>query len=212
MAWFGSGGGGGSMYAGAGGPGAGRRRRRQGAGWVGFRARARRVFPRARRLGALVTVPSLLASGLAPVAGIVAGSAAVTAASVAVSAPPAKASMSGSVLILSTSVNGGTSSAEAQQASALGLTVTVATPSTWDAMTKSQFQGYSAIVVGDPSATSSCSSAVPSDALSTAGTWGPAVTGNVAVLGTAPVLGGGTTLIRDAIAWAASGGSGTTGL
>ena len=36
--------------------------------------------------------------------------------------------------------------------------------------------------------------------------------GNVAVLGTAPALGGGTTLIKDAITYAASGGSGKTGL
>ena len=74
-------------------------------------------------------------------------------------------------------------------------------------MTKAQFGTYSAIVIGDPSA-ASCSTTVPSDALSTAGTWGPAVTGNVAVLGTAPALGGGTTLIKDAIAYAASAEAG----
>ena len=122
-------------------------------------------------------------------------------------APSAKAS-SLSVLILSTSVNGGASSIEYQQATALGITATVATPATWDAMTQSQFAAYSAIVIGDPSSAGSCASSVPSDASSTAGTWGPAVTGNVAVLGTAPALGGGTTLIKDAIAFAA-GGSGT---
>ncbi|HVB45079.1 MAG TPA: RHS repeat-associated core domain-containing protein [Streptosporangiaceae bacterium] len=121
---------------------------------------------------------------------------------------PAKASASGSVLILSTSVNGGTSSAEAQQASALGLSVTVDTPTQWDALTATQFQAYSAIIIGDPSTSTSCATAVPPDALSTAGTWGPAVTGNVAVLGTAPALAGATALIRDAIAYAASG-SGT---
>jgi hypothetical protein len=120
--------------------------------------------------------------------------------------------MSGSVLILSTSVNGGTSSMEYQQATALGLTATVATPSTWDAMTESQFASYSALMIGDPSSAGSCAVSVPSDALSTASTWGPAVTGDVAVLGTAPVLGGGTRLIKDAIAYAASSGSGTTGL
>jgi hypothetical protein len=53
----------------------------------------------------------------------------------------------------------------------------------------------------------SCASSVPSDAVSTAGTWGPAVAGNVAVLGTAPVLGG-AALVKDAISYAASG-SGT---
>ncbi len=97
---------------------------------------------------------------------------------------------------------------EALQASALGLTVTPVTPTTWDAMTQAQFAAYSLIVIGDPSSGGVCSSSAPADAVSTAGTWGPAVTGNVAVLGTAPVLGGATTLIRDAIAFAASG-SGT---
>src|SRR6266568_9040383 len=63
---------------------------------------------------------------------------------------------------------------------------------------------YNAIVIGDPSA-AACSSTVPTDALSTAGTWGAAVNGNVAVLGTAPALAGATTLISDAIAYAASG-------
>jgi len=114
-------------------------------------------------------------------------------------ASSAKAS-SESVLILSTSVNGGTSSAE-------GITATLATPTTWDAMTESQFASYSAIVIGDPSS-GSCASSVPSEALSTAATWGPAVTGNVTVLGTAPALGGGTTVIKDAIGFAAAG-SGT---
>src|SRR5258708_31088472 len=94
MAWSGPGAGEGSMSARAGGPRAGRRRRRQGAGWVGFRARARRVFPPARRLGALVTVPPLLASGLAPVAGIVAGFPAEAAAGTAVIAPARKAVLS----------------------------------------------------------------------------------------------------------------------
>ncbi len=71
-------------------------------------------------------------------------------------------------------------------------------------MTQSQFASYSALIIGDPS-TSTCSLGVPSAALSDAGTWGPAVTGNIAVLGTAPVLGGATTLVQDSIADAASG-------
>jgi RHS repeat-associated protein len=184
---------------------------RQGSG--GLRASWPRPSARrrARWAVALAGVQALAASCLTPAAGVLAGAAAITAASVAVASAPAEASLSGSVLILSTSVNGGSSSTEAQQATALGLTVTVATPSTWDAMTQAQFAAYNAIVIGDPSG-ASCSSTVPSDALSTAGTWGAAVTGNVAVLGTAPALGGATTLISDAIAYAASGGTGKTGL
>ena len=112
------------------------------------------------------------------------------------------------MLILSTSVNGGSSSAEAQQAAALGLSVTVDTPTQWDALTQANFAAFNAIIIGDPSTSTSCATTVPADALSTAGTWGPAVTGNVAVLGTAPALAGATRLILDAIAYAASG-SGT---
>src|ERR1039458_9954991 len=109
---------------------------------------------------------------------------------------------SGTVLILSTSVNGGTSSPEAEAATADGYTVTVASPSTWDSLTEANFASYSAIVIGDPS-NGSCATTVPSDALSTAATWGPAVTGNVAVVGTAPEYAGasGTTLIDDGIAY-----------
>src|SRR5260370_24042832 len=70
-----------------------------------------------------------------------------------------------------------------------------------------QFQAYSAIIIGGPS-TTSCSANAPSEAVSTAATWGPAVTGNVVVLGTAPALAGATALIKDSIAYAASG-SGT---
>lgn len=117
-----------------------------------------------------------------------------------------------SVLILATSVSGGTSSAEAEDVPS-GVSVTVASASVWDAMTTAQFEAYNAIIIGDPSSSDSCSAAVPSDALSTAATWGAAVTdtdGNVAVLGTAPSLAGssGTTLIKDAIAYVLSG-SGT---
>ncbi len=175
--------------------------------------RARRRGTRSRRPGSfwraavLVVVPSLAGSGLAPVplAVVAAGATAAAAASVAVATQPARASLSGSVLILSTSVNGGSSSVEAQQASALGLSVTVDSPTQWDALHTSDFESYAAIIIGDPSTSTLCASSVPSDALSTAGTWGPAVTGNVAVVGTAPVLGGATTLVKDGIAYAASG-------
>src|SRR5712691_1715534 len=77
---------------------------------------------RMRRAGVLAAVPSLVASGLVPAAGVLAGAAAVTAVSTVVASVPARASLSGPVLILSTSVNGGSSSTEAQQATALGLT------------------------------------------------------------------------------------------
>ena len=201
MAWSG---------AGKGGVGAGSARWGTGqAGWR-LRAAARRGLRRGRRVAVVAVVQSLLAWGLGPVAVVAAGAAAVTAAGVVSAAVAAKAA-SGSVLILATSVNGGTASAEYQVAAALGYTATVEPAATWDTLTTADFQSYNAVIIGDPS-TSTCSAAAPADALSTAGTWGPAVTGNVAVLGTAPALGGGSTLISDAIAYAASGASGTTGL
>src|ERR1022692_531683 len=176
-------------------------------------ARARRVGPGVRRWASVVLVPVLAAgtgTALVPVAVVAAGAAAVAVAGVA-TAGPARAA-SGSVLILSTSVSGGSSSAEAKAASNLGYTVTVATPATWDAMTTAQFKAYSLLIIGDPSSGSTCASSVPSDALSTAGTWGPAVTGNVSVLGTAPVLAGtaGSSLIGDSVGYAVAGGG--TGL
>src|SRR5712691_10500544 len=151
-----------------------------------------------------------VAGGLVPVSVVTAGVAAVAVAGVA-SAGPARAAGSGSVLILSTSVNGGASSAEARAVPA-GYSVTVVSAATWDAMSTAQFQAYSALVIGDPSSGGSCASSVPADALSTAGTWGPAVTGNVALLGTAPALAGsaGQPLITDSISYALAGGG--TGL
>jgi trimeric autotransporter adhesin len=164
---------------------------------------------RLRRVLATVLGPVLAAgSSLVPVAFTVSAAVAVSAVGAAVGAAPARAS-SGSVLILSTSVNGGTASAEAAAATAAGATVTVASASTWDAMTTAQFKAYSAIIIGDPS-TTSCATSVPSDALSTAATWGAAVTGNVTVAGTAPAFAGsaGTSLIKDSIGYALAG-SGT---
>ena len=83
------------------------------------------------------------------------------------------------------------------------------TPRPGTASRRQTSPSYSAIIIGDPS-TSSCATSVPSDALSTAGTWGPAITGNVAVIGTAPQFAGssGTTLIDDAISYVLAG-SGT---
>jgi hypothetical protein len=159
----------------------------------------------------MITPVAGVGSYLVPVTAVVAGAAAISAVSAAVGAGPAKASGSGTVLILSTSVSGGSSSAEATAATALGYTVTVDTPTTWDTLTTAQFKTFSAIVIGDPSSGGTCASTVPADALSTASTWGAAVSGNVAVLGTAPALAGssgGNALISGGIAYAGSG-SGT---
>ncbi len=162
----------------------------------------RRASVRIRRALAVLSAHGLVASGLAPVAVVAVGAVAITATGWAVSHAPARASISGSVLILGSSVNGGTGSAEANAASALGLSLTVATDTQWPT---ENFANFNAIIIGDPSS-SSCSTSVPPEALSTVSTWQPTVTGNVAVLGTAPALAGssGTALITDAIAYAAS--------
>jgi trimeric autotransporter adhesin len=175
---------------------------------VTVRRALRRAAPAVRRAGAAGLAPLMAMSQvLVPVAVTTAVAAAGSVAVAVTRAAPVRAA-SQSVLILSTSVNGGSSSAEAAAVPA-GDTVTVATPSTWDAMTTAQFAAYSAIVIGDPS-TSSCATGVPSDALSTASVWGPAVTGNVAAIGTAPAFAGiaGGALIRDSVSYALAG-SGT---
>ena len=176
---------------------------------VRFHRVLRRVLPGVRRVVAAGLAPVVAMSQvLVPVA-VTAAVAAAGSVAVAVTRPAAAHATGQSVLILSTSVNGGSSSAEALGVPS-GVTVTVATPATWDAMTTAQFAAYSAIVIGDPSTSSACALTPPADAVSTAATWGAAVTGNVAVAGTAPVFAGsaGTALIKDSIAYALAG-SGT---
>jgi RHS repeat-associated protein len=161
---------------------------------------------------------------LGPVLSVLLTAGVLTAVPVAVVAAghaPAKAAgvCSGSVLVFPDSVNGGSSSAEAAEAAALGCSVTMFSSSAVSGMTQAQmeayFGGFSAILVGDPSTSASCSSTVPADALAYAADWGPAVKGNVVVLGTAPVAAGssGTQFLDDAITYAVTGGaSGNTGL
>ena len=54
------------------------------------------------------------------------------------------------VLILGSTVIGGTGSLEALQAQAAGLTVEVASNSEWLSKTTDEFRSYRAIVLGDP--------------------------------------------------------------
>jgi RHS repeat-associated protein len=183
-------------------------------GWVrvrGMRGSGLVAAGRLRRIVAGLLAPVLAASmSLVPAAvAVTSGAAAVTAVTAAVAPTPARATAS-TALILSTSVNGGTSSPEYAAAVAAGDTVTVDTPTQWDALSTAQFKAYSVIIIGDPSSGATCSSAAPADAVSTAATWGAAVGGNVAVLGTAPALAGsaGKPLMSDGISYASSG-SGT---
>ena len=172
--------------------------------------RSRSPQARARYWLAVLMAPVATAATWGPPAALtVAGAATAVTVAATMHAKPAEAAGS-TVLVLSTSVSGGTSSAEAQAASSLGATVTVATPATWDAMTTAQFKTYSALIIGDPSTGGTCAATAPADAVSTAATWGAAVTGNVSVLGTAPVEAGsaGSKLLTDGISYALAG-SGT---
>ncbi len=176
--------------------------------------RTGRLGRQVRRLTATALGPVLAASGAVlpavPAAAVAAGAvAAATAASVATAAP-AKAATGAPVLVLVQ--NGESSAPEATLLAAAGYSVTPVTPATWAGMSQAQFAQYAALVIGDPSSGGSCSSLTPttgssgSDALGTA--WQPAVTGNVAVLGTAPVQAGTTaasTLITDSVGYAAAG-------
>lgn len=64
----------------------------------------------------------------------------------------ARAETGHQALILDSSVSGGASSVEAQEAIANGFTVTVVDDATWASMTAAQFSEYQLIIVGDPDA------------------------------------------------------------
>lgn len=108
------------------------------------------------------------------------------------------------VLVLSSTVSGGTASQEAVQAVAAGLSVDVVDDATWSSLSTSDFAQYKAIVLGDPN----CSTGdFPASAAGNASTWGDAVTGNVVLVGTDPSfhssLAGAPNLIKRGIAFAA---------
>lgn len=91
---------------------------------------------------------------------------------------------SGTVLILGSTVSGGTDSLEAQAAESLGYSVQVVSDAQWDSMTQAQFASYSALILGDPV----CEEVEGSDAaaIANASTWASAATGNVVVIGGDP--------------------------
>jgi cysteine-rich repeat protein len=110
----------------------------------------------------------------------------------------AQALTPGKVLILGSTVSSGADSVEAQLAGSgsvgagelgtltgLGYTVDVVDNATWSSMTTAQFAAYQAIVLGDATCTSL---GVASAAIANTAVWGPAVTGNVILVGTDPVF------------------------
>lgn len=108
------------------------------------------------------------------------------------------------LLILDSTVAGGTSSLEFTIASGLGLSVDWATPSSWGLKA---YGGYKAIVLGDPGCTFGSLAAAEANAA----VWGAAVTGNVVIIGTDPgthnssTLPGPAQLMKSAIQFAAAG-------
>ncbi len=171
----------------------------------GYRAGTarRRRWLAGRRVVAGVMGPVLAASSwvvpVAAIGGVMAGVAAVAVAK----APTAHAQTSPSVAVVL--VNGETTAPETALLQAAGYTITQVTPATLAAMTQSTFDSYAAVVIGDSSTSSSCSATAPS-ASSLGSQWEGWVTGNVAVVGTAPARPGTTgadALITDAVGYAA---------
>ena len=100
-----------------------------------------------------------------------------------------------SVLILDSTVTGGATSLEAVRAALIPadpadptgekLTVEVTDATGWGARTTSDFSTYRAVILGDPNCSVNTS---PIDAATANNTvWGPAINGNVIVIGTDPV-------------------------
>ncbi|KAG6357930.1 hypothetical protein INS49_013813 [Diaporthe citri] len=94
-----------------------------------------------------------------------------------------------------------------QATTVLGLTAHVATPEEWASYTTADFEKYKAIVIPDPM----CGTVDTIDFFdSTKATWGPAVQGNIILIGTDPTFHsssqpGALTLINNALGFSASG-------
>jgi RHS repeat-associated protein len=167
-------------------------------------------------LGPVLTAGGMALPPAAVAAAAVAGAAAVTAASVAAAPAARAATPPGKALVLLQ--NGETTAPETTALQAAGWTVDQATPAQWLADSAATFKSYAVLVIGDPSTTSSCSTLTPTTATSGTGaigtTWQSAVSGNVAVLGTAPAAAGTTAagnLMTASAGYAAAGYSSSGG-
>jgi len=170
----------------------------------------RRAVGRARRAVALVISPVLGVLAALPAVAVTAGIATVAATAAVAAGPivPANAAAGTPVLVLLQ--NGEATAPEATALQNAGYSVTQDTPAQWLALTAAQFKAYAAVVIGDPSS-GSCSTLTPTtatsgtDAIGT--TWQSAVSGNLAIIGTAPALpasAAATTLITSSVAYAAA--------
>ena len=183
---------------------------------VPWLAGGRRLGRAARKLASVGLGPLLAVGGMTlPPTAVAAGAAAVAAVSAAASlaaAPAAKAATTGDGKALVLLQDGETTAPETAALDAAGWTVTQVTPATWLTYSAATFKSYAVLVIGDPSTTDSCSSLTPStaasgtDAIGTA--WQSAVSGNVALLGTAPEAAGtpaASALVTDAVGYAGAG-------
>jgi len=87
-----------------------------------------------------------------------------------------------SVLILGSTVSGGAGSVEAVKAAGLGYTVVVDSDAAWLARSTADFGTFRAIILGDPTCSYPASPYLDAADASKA-TWGPAIDGNVLLIG-----------------------------
>ncbi|HLC95607.1 MAG TPA: myxococcus cysteine-rich repeat containing protein, partial [Patescibacteria group bacterium] len=118
------------------------------------------------------------------------------------SVSPGDASL-GTVLILAESVSNGLSSVEAQDAMAAGYDVEVVTDAEWAAKSTADFATYRSLIAGD----ATCDYGNYQALEATVGVWGPAVNGNVILVGTDPVYHhsqGGSSVTNGAVLFSAA--------
>ncbi len=92
------------------------------------------------------------------------------------------------VLIYGTTVTGGTSSLEATEAVAQGMTVEVVDDAGWTAKSQADFASYRALIVGDPTCNDFGNPAEFNTLNANKAVWGPIVNGNIIINGTDPVF------------------------
>jgi len=172
--------------------------------------RLRRAVRRARRAVALAISPVTGVLTALPGVAVTAGVAAVAATAAVATGPVVPASAATGTPVLVLLQNGESAAPEATALQTAGYSVTQVTPTQWLALTAAQFEAYAAVVIGDPSS-GSCSTLTPTTATSGADaigtTWQSAVTGNLAIVGTAPAAAGSAaanTLVTDSVAYAAA--------
>jgi len=91
------------------------------------------------------------------------------------------------VLILDSTVTGGAASVEATEAASKGLAVDIVDDAKWSTMSTTDFAGYRAIILGDPTCVGPGTATIAA-AEANARTWGSALSGNVVIVGTDPVF------------------------